>query len=237
MWPNRVLTLTSPLDKSDKMSVMLRPLALLTAALISLAAAVPAAAEPFVPWFANSVGSAMQVLAVNGTGGSNAKIDVFARDGSGWKAVATGIPAHVGSAGFAEKAKSEYPATPNGVYTLDYAFGTAPNPSSGLKYVQVGSEDWWNGDDNSPTFNTMQHCAKSACKFSTAASENLNIPQYKHAIVMGVNTKEKEKGGGAAFFVHTTDGGPTAGCVSLDDATLVQLLGWLRPGAVIAIKG
>ncbi|RIS90667.1 hypothetical protein D2E64_27430, partial [Mycobacteroides abscessus] len=65
---------------------------------------------------------------------------------------------------------------------------------------------------------------------------NLPIPQYKHAIVMGVN-KDRVPGGGSAFFVHSTDGGPTAGCVSLDDATLVKLIGWLRPGAVIAIKG
>ncbi|OOD54777.1 hypothetical protein BWP04_21505, partial [Mycobacterium tuberculosis] len=33
----------------------------------------------------------------------------------------------------------------------------------------------------------------------------------------------------------TTDGGPTAGCVAIDDATLVQIIRWLRPGAVIAI--
>jgi L,D-peptidoglycan transpeptidase YkuD (ErfK/YbiS/YcfS/YnhG family) len=35
--------------------------------------------------------------------------------------------------------------------------------------------------------------------------------------------------------VHTTDGGPTGGCVSIDDATLVRIMQWLRPGAVIAI--
>lgn len=65
-------------------------------------------------------------------------------------------------------------------------------------------------------------------------SENLQIPQYKHSVVMGVN-KAKVPGKGSAFFFHTTDGGPTAGCVAIDDATLVQIIRWLRPGAVIAI--
>ena len=46
----------------------------------------------------------------------------------------------------------------------------------------------------------MQVCQKSQCPFSTAASENLEIPQYKHAVVMGVN-KNKVPGGGAAFTV------------------------------------
>ena len=80
----------------------------------------------------------------------------------------------------------------------------------------------------------MQVCQKAQCPFSTAASENLQIPQYKHAVVMGVN-KAKTPGGGSAFFFHTTDGGPTEGCVAIDDATLVQIIRWLRPGAVIAI--
>ncbi|HYB80113.1 MAG TPA: hypothetical protein VED43_00390, partial [Mycobacterium sp.] len=68
----------------------------------------------------------------------------------------------------------------------------------------------------------------------TADSENLQIPQYKHAVVMGVN-KNKVPGGGSAFFFHTTDNRPTEGCVAIDDPTLVSIIRWLQPGAVIAI--
>ena len=50
--------------------------------------------------------------------------------------------------------------TPMGVFTLDFAFGTAPNPGGGLQYVQVGSNHWWDGDMKSPTYNTMQVCEK-----------------------------------------------------------------------------
>jgi L,D-peptidoglycan transpeptidase YkuD (ErfK/YbiS/YcfS/YnhG family) len=186
------------------------------------------------PWFANSVGNATQVVSVVGTGGSSATMDIYQRTSAGWQQIKTGIPTHVGSAGLAPQAKSGYPATPMGVYSLDSAFGTAPNPGGGLPYTQVGPNHWWSGDDHSATFNTMQVCQKSQCPFNTAESENLQIPQYKHAVVMGVN-KAKVPGGGAAFFFHTTDGGPTEGCVAIDDATLVQVIRWLRPGAVIAI--
>jgi L,D-peptidoglycan transpeptidase YkuD (ErfK/YbiS/YcfS/YnhG family) len=51
---------------------------------------------------------------------------------------------------------------------------------------------------------------------------------------MGVN-KERIPGNGGAFFVHTSNGAPTAGCVALDDATLVKIIRWLQPGAVIAV--
>ena len=36
-------------------------------------------------------------------------------------------------------------------------------------------------------------------------------------------------------LAHSTDGGATAGCVAIDDATLVKIMQWLRPGAMIAI--
>ena len=203
------------------------------------AAVVPLATAPKggavgAPWFAPSVGNAPQVISVVGVGGSSAELDVYQRAAAGWQPVAAGIPAHVGSAGLAPQAKSGYPATPMGVFALPFAFGTAPNPGGGLKYVQVGPNHWWNGDDNSPTFNTMQVCHQAQCPFDTSASENLEIPQYKHAVVMGVNP-DHAPGKGAAFFFPTTDGGPTAGCVAIDDASLVQIIQWLQPGAVIAI--
>src|SRR5437588_9928539 len=136
------------------------------------------------PWFANSVGNATQVVSVVSTGGSNAKMDIYQRSGAGWQALVSGIPTHVGSAGMAPQARSGVPATPMGVYTLDSAFGTAPNPGGGLQYTQVsGANYWWSGDDHSPTFNSLQMCPKAQCPFNTAESENLQIPQYKHAVV------------------------------------------------------
>jgi L,D-peptidoglycan transpeptidase YkuD (ErfK/YbiS/YcfS/YnhG family) len=200
---------------------------------VTVAGAPPGGAIGGV-WFDRMVGNANQVVSVVGVGDSNAKLDAYQRAGVGWQPVLAGIPAHVGSAGMAPQAKSGYPATPMGVFTLPFAFGTAPNPGGGLKYVQVGPNHWWNGDDASPTFNTMQLCRPTQCPFNTAESENLQIPQYKHAVVMGVNPG-RVPGNGAAFFFHTTDGGPTAGCVAIDDSTLVRIIQWLRPGAVMAI--
>ncbi|MGE0218943.1 L,D-transpeptidase family protein [Mycolicibacterium sp.] len=214
-------------------------LAAAVAAVFSSALAGPPARAEFIPWFADSVASATQVLAVTGTGGSDAKLDVWERTAAGWQPVAggVGIPAKIGEKGMSANHFDGSMMTPKGVYTLDFAFGTEPNPGGGLQYVQVGPEHWWDGDMKSPTYNTMQVCRREQCPFNTAPSsgtENLDIPQYAHAVVMGVN-KERIPGKGGAFFVHSTDGGPTAGCVAIDDATLVTIMRWLRPGAVIAI--
>lgn len=215
---------------------MRRLLSLLCAAAVCLVSAAPVA-QSAEPWFAPSVGSASQVISVVGVGGSSAKMDVYQRTAAGWQPVAAGIPAFIGANGMAPQTHDGEKKTPMGVFSLDFAFGTAPDPGSGLPYVQVGPEHWWDGDMKSPTYNTMQVCKKDACRFDTSPSsgtENLDIPQYRHAIVMGVN-KARVPGNGGAFFVHTTGGGPTAGCVAIEDATLVDVMRWLRPGAVIAV--
>ena len=218
----------------DVMPTVLPRLAVaLVVAVLTLASAPSAAA--LTPWFAPQVGNATQVLSVVGTGGSDAKIDVWQRGPVGWQPVGVGIPALVGSAGMAPRARDGIPATPMGVYSLDFAFGTEPNPGGGLKYYQTTPDYWWSADG--PTYNTMQVCKQADCPFDTSlasGTENLYIPAYAHAIVMGVN-KERVPGNGGAFFVHTTNGAPTAGCVALDDATLVSLIQWLKPGAVIAV--
>ncbi len=222
------------------METVRRLLSVLTAAacvaLLTLASAPMSRAEE-TPWFAPGVGNATQVLSVVGVGGSDAKMDVWERSAAGWQPVGSGIPAKIGSKGMSADHYDGSMMTPMGIYTLDFAFGTAPNPGGGLQYVQVTPDHWWDGDMKSPTYNTMQVCKKDQCPFNTnlsSGTENLDIPQYKHAVVMGVN-KERVPGKGGAFFVHTTDGGATAGCVAIDDATLVTIMKWLRPGALIAV--
>ncbi|OMC43750.1 hypothetical protein A5742_29260 [Mycolicibacterium fortuitum] len=215
---------------------MRRLFAVLCAGVLALACA-PTAGAVDPPWFASSVGNATQVISVVGVGGSDAKMDVWQRGAAGWQPIGAGIPAKIGANGMAPQTHDGEMKTPMGVFTLDFAFGTAPNPGGGLQYVQVTPDHWWDGDMKSPTYNTMQVCKKAQCPFNTdpaSGTENLNITAYKHAVVMGVN-KARVPGNGGAFFVHTTDGGPTAGCVAIDDATLVKIMQWLRPGAVIAV--
>ncbi|MGV0790633.1 L,D-transpeptidase family protein [Mycolicibacterium sp. XJ1819] len=215
----------------------MRRLLITLCAAIVLVATAPTGHAQSAPWFAHYVGDASQVISVVGVGGSSAKLDVYQRTPAGWQPIAAAIPAYVGANGMASRTHDGEKKTPMGFFTLDFAFGTAPNPGGGLRYVQVGPDHWWDGDMASPTYNTMQVCKKSQCPFDTdpaSGTENLDIPQYVHAVVMGVN-KERVPGNGGAFFLHATDGGPTAGCVAIDDATLVKIIQWLKPGALIAI--
>lgn len=214
-------------------SVMYVILSTVVATVLALLTAPMAAAQG--PWFADRVGGASQVVAVGGTGGSQATVEAWQRSPVGWHRVSPALPATVGADGFADRARDGIPATPTGVFTLDEAFGTAPFPGGGLPYRTVGPDDWWDGDLDSPTYNTHQVCVPGTCAFDEDSAEQLQIPAYRYAVVMGVN-KDRIPGAGGAFFLHVANGRPTEGCVAIDETALVWLIRWLQPGAVIAIE-
>lgn len=81
---------------------MRRLLSVLCASVITMAlTCAPTARAAVNPWFSGSVGPATQVLSVTGTGGSDAKLDVWQRTGAGWQPVTggIGIPAKIGAKG------------------------------------------------------------------------------------------------------------------------------------------
>jgi L,D-peptidoglycan transpeptidase YkuD (ErfK/YbiS/YcfS/YnhG family) len=60
-------------------------------------------------------------------------------------------------------------------------------------------------------------------------------PQYRYFAVIDYNTRPVVAGRGSAIFLHVAVGA-TAGCVSLAEPQLVQLLRWLRPSAQPLIR-
>lgn len=212
---------------------------------VATLAMVPANSAPEVtsvqraesPWFAGRVGSASQVISVVGAGGSNATVSTWQKSDGGWTPVIDGVAAKIGPLGISHTYGESSSATPAGVFAIPSAFGRQPDPGSGLAYLRVDNADWWVSDVNSPLYNTHQRCARGTCPFDESRSENLGEQGavYDHALVMGVNS-QRVPGGGSAFFVHVTNGAPTAGCVAIPATTLVSIMRWIRPGAVIALS-
>lgn len=203
------------------------------------AVAAPAKTEQRVeaPWFAARVGSATQVISVVGAGGSNATLSTWQKSGSDWAQMLGGVAAKVGSPGISSSYGESSFATPAGVFAITGAFGRQADPGAGVSYFRIDNSDWWVSDVSSPDYNTHQRCARGTCPFNESKSENLSDhgAVYDYALVMGVNA-QRVPGGGSAFFVHVTNGAPTAGCVAIPASTLVSIMRWVRPGTVIALS-
>ena len=155
--------------------------------------------------------------------------------GGGWLRYGPAILAHVGSDGLTSSPSEFRSATPIGSFSLTQAFGRDPSPG-GLPYFQTTPADWWISQSG-PYYNTHQRCSGS-CPFDTSASgsnpnEHLyyETPYYNYAVVINTPSGASAYPHGSAFFLHVTDGYPTAGCVAIPQSNLVTIMRWLVPSA------
>ncbi|MDF0532567.1 L,D-transpeptidase family protein [Tsukamurella sp. 8F] len=178
---------------------------------------------------------AQQIITVTAASASSTTAQLSAwipKDGQ-WSRVFGPITAHLGSQGIGA-AQDEVPRTPQGVWSLDQAFGRQANPGSAMPYFQATRSDWWDGSASSPTYDRQVNAPSSPGN----GSENLYDagPVYDYAVHFD-NNPSHTPGKGSAFFLHVTDGNPTAGCVAVDRQSMISILKWLSPAykPVIAI--
>ncbi|MGI8590418.1 MAG: hypothetical protein ACR2M5_05430 [Nakamurella sp.] len=179
------------------------------------------------------VGNATQIITV--AAGSNSSttgsLRAWQKQSNGsWRKVYGPVTAHLGQDGVGSPSENSS-RTPQGTWGVTEGFGRSSNPGTSMPYSRVGDRDWWVSDPNSSRYNTHQICSADSCPFDTAAGENLYRAGsvYDYAMVMDVNRWPATAGGGSAFFLHVTNGGPTAGCVSIDAGTLISIMRWLKP--------
>lgn len=194
----------------------------IAASVLGVATARPAAAATATP---------QRVITVQATsaGSTTARLDLWQTSSKGgyWHAAGP-YTAYVGELGIGHASEGSA-RTPAGVFTLTRAFGNQPNNGTTLPYFQAGPSDWWDGESGTPAYNTRVRQATSP----GGASENLYTvgAVYAHAVVIDYNRFPVVAGAGSAFFLHVTNGRPTAGCVAISAAALNTVMRWLTPAS------
>ncbi|NYJ07845.1 L,D-transpeptidase family protein [Petropleomorpha daqingensis] len=178
-------------------------------------------------------GRSTQVVTVvaSSSRATTAKLTAWELGPNGWTAVLGPVTARIGSAGVGQASESTT-RTPAGVFSLSEGFGRQGDPGTGLPYRVVDGLDWWVSDVNSPLYNQHARCAPGTCPFDESVSENLQAAGavYDYALVIDYN-RGGTPGAGSAFFLHVSNGSPTAGCVAIDRGSLVTLMRWLDRGS------
>jgi L,D-peptidoglycan transpeptidase YkuD (ErfK/YbiS/YcfS/YnhG family) len=198
----------------------------LPAAVDALACAVPARLPP----------ATRQLVTVDAatSSGTSATVRLWTRSGRCWKVVAGPWTARVGRNGLSADHREGDGTTPTGVFAFDSTvYGIAPDPGVRYRYHRIACGDWWDGDPSSPTYNTYRFVACGRQPPFHAGSEALwrSTAAYRYLIPIRYNTDPAVPGKGSAIFLHVQRPNPTAGCVSLPEAQLLQTLRWLRPTA------
>jgi len=105
-----------------------------------------------------------------------------------------------------------------------------------MPYLQVDETHHWVDDPNSKYYNQWVEINKIKDKDWKSAEHLASYPKaYKYAAVINYNTTNIVKGKGSAIFLHTSTNGPTAGCVSVPESSMVSILKELNSNARIVI--
>lgn len=126
--------------------------------------------------------------------------------------------------------------TPAGIFSLGTIYGNDPQLPAGadFPYHQVTATDAWPDDPKNPFYN--QHVTiDPAHPPAWFASQRMRVgdPAYRWRIEIRHNADPVEPGAGSATFFHIRRGDtrPTAGCTTMAEPALRDLVVWLRVGA------
>lgn len=192
--------------------------------------------------------STRQVITVNRTWGTHARITFWARAAGGrWVSEEHSGSARIGYGGLVVGTQRHQGTgtTPVGTYPLLFTFGTVRRrPSWTMPYTRIKPHDYWVEDNRSPFYNRYRSRDAGGFRYwlnptNVDGSERLaRYPQqYRMSVVIGFNYDNPVPYRGAGIFLHVNGRGATAGCVSAPRAflrdTLRRLDAHLHP--VIAI--
>lgn len=185
---------------------------------------VPQAAEPDNNSFAAGYAAASQYsqLVIVQSNGTRATVTMHELQDGVWTEILR-TDGFVGSKGVGEA--SEFTsATPQGTFPLYFAFGINPDPGTKVPYLQVDEYDYWVGDSSSPLYNQYAR-ADSDTDWDKSESERIiDYPTaYGYCLFIGYNI-EGVPVKGSCFFLHCSNGRPTAGCVSVPESDMAFIL-------------
>jgi L,D-peptidoglycan transpeptidase YkuD (ErfK/YbiS/YcfS/YnhG family) len=188
-----------------------------------------------------------QVVTVNHTDGTHARVSLWQRASGRWQLVARTRAGRTGYGGLvrARLRVQNTGTTPLGTFRLLSSFGTHGRATSwDLAHRRIRAGDYWVQDNRSAYYNRYRNKAEGGFRWWLPASDPnsserlTDFPtQYEYSIVTSFNYDAQVRHRGSGIFLHVNGGGPTAGCVSAPRWFLVKALATLDPAQrpVIAI--
>ena len=166
--------------------------------------------------------------------GTRATVSMHVKVNGAWQEVVYTREGWIGYDGLGD-AREGVAYTPVGVMYPDMAFGICGDPGCKMGYTQVDWSHYWCGDSYSDLYNQFVS-TNDRSDFNLYESEHLISMgyAYNYCLNMGWNA-ECTPYGGAAFFLHCSTGSATAGCVSVPEWAMIDILCTIEPGCAIII--
>lgn len=169
-----------------------------------------------------------------GQSGSEAQIYAFEKKDGAWEQVLT-ASGYVGRNGITSSKREGDGETPAGVYGLSQPFGVADDPGSIIPYTKLTDNDFWVDDVDSKYYNMWAKGDAADKDWNSAEDLSSEKVAYKYVMAINYNLDPIVKGNGSAIFLHVETGGPTAGCVSVPEEKMIELLRFIDEDTKIVI--
>lgn len=154
--------------------------------------------------------------------------------GNNWQEVFPAFKVNLGVKGIASlnQKKEGDLKTPSGFFSIPFVFGYHKDIDTKMKFIEVGKNHVWVCDTSSSEYNRLI-VDKDGMYTSNKKNEKLYRSDIlnKYAIAIGYNMFPVEKGKGSAIFMHVerSPNHKTAGCISMHESKIKELIKWLNP--------
>lgn len=141
---------------------------------------------------------------------------------------------NLGARGLAEpnkKAEGDL-TTPSGLYGLPFVFGSHRDIETKMDFIEIDKNHVWICDTASADYNKLIKDDNGQYRTNPRNEKLWRADKlYKYAIAIGYNTDPIVKGKGSAIFIHIerAENHRTAGCISIPEERIVELIQWLNP--------
>lgn len=171
-------------------------------------------------------------LVIVESSGTEAVVTMHEKTNGEWKEILR-TDGYVGADGVGQ-AHENIAVTPQGEFSLSFAFGVKSNPGTSLPYLRVDEYDYWVGDSNSTLYNQYVRTDKPYTEWDDA-EHLIDYPNdYAYALFIGYNIEGTPREG-SCFFLHCSVGIPTAGCVAVPENDMIFILNHIGTDCGIVI--
>ena len=173
--------------------------------------------------------TAKQLIFVESTG-TDATVYTFEKDSAGkWNQKFEPMTGFTGEGGVKTDTAPGDNVTPKGVFSIEYAMGTNPDPGTALEYKEIVDGMKWITDPASINYNRLIDDDAAEYDFETYQDLTEYTVSYPYCLVLNYNRDPVDNTKGCSKFLHVSDKPTPRGGVGISEEDLYNILMWLSP--------